>query len=299
VETYGVGGGNIPADFWRRHPDAVAINAKGEKVADTEYGFGSGVPSLFSPDYLRASRAFIRELVAGLPHQRILYYETTVEPQYIGNQNLDYTPHARLAFEAWLDDNGMNGPAWPESFPVPESFQKDPVWNRFRAEALAAWIDADAAVIRSVAGSDAYIAVDYLETGGREMVNRNGDSMVFLRSLTCADIVQVNWHWHLRTRAPNQVAYDNVHTVMRQTGRDWVVTEHMTLNGSDYPPEEVEPMLENTLNQGTRFGWEFVSVTPSSGGAFAMYHDDWSAKPLIAEVDENWDAWMERVRSQD
>ena len=29
VETYGVGGGKIPDPFWKRHPDAIAINAEG------------------------------------------------------------------------------------------------------------------------------------------------------------------------------------------------------------------------------------------------------------------------------
>ena len=48
VETYGVGGGQIPAGFWERHPESVAINSNGERVRDDEYGYQSAVPSLFT-----------------------------------------------------------------------------------------------------------------------------------------------------------------------------------------------------------------------------------------------------------
>lgn len=102
VETYGVGGGQIPQAFWQGHPEAVAINAEGQEARD--------------------------------------------------------------------------------------------------AESLADWVNGDAAAFRSAAGDDAYIAVDYLETCDDTMPRRNGDSIRFLEALTCADIIQVNWHW--RTDLP-------------------------------------------------------------------------------------------------
>ncbi|MBN2308534.1 MAG: beta-galactosidase [Candidatus Hydrogenedentes bacterium] len=293
VETYGVGGGTVPAGFWERHPDAIAVNAEGREVRDTEYGFGSAVPSQFAPAYLEASRRYIENLTAALPHEKLLYFETTVEPQYIGNQNIDYSIHARRAYEAWRAKAGGVGPPWPEAFPVPEAFRTDPVWSRFRAEALADWVNGDAAAFRRVAGEDAWIAVDYLETGGPEMPNRNGDSMTFLERLTGVNILQVNWHWHVGRRAPNEVAYRNVAAI----GRDWAVAEHMTLNGSDYRPEEVPAMLRNTLERGTRFGWEFVNLGPGTNAPFSLYNDDWTPKPLMAEVDGRWDAWMAEVRA--
>ena len=46
VETYGVGGGKIPDPFWKRHPEAIAINAEGKEARDLEYGFKTAVPSL-------------------------------------------------------------------------------------------------------------------------------------------------------------------------------------------------------------------------------------------------------------
>lgn len=297
TEIYGVGGGTVPAPFWERHPDVIAINSRGKKVMDTEYGFGTAVPSFFSPDYLAASRAFIRNLTAALPHGLILYYETTVEPQYIGNQAIDFSEHARDAWETWRADN-PDAPEWPGEFPVPKSFLNHPEWNRFRALKLAEWVNGDAAAFRSVAGADALVAVDYLETDGPEMPRRNGDSRVFLRALDCANIIQVNWHWHLGTRAPNQAAYDNVRAVMRETDRDWAISEHMTLNGSDYSPEEAPAMLRNALARGTGFGWEFVHVTANSKDPFSHYNDDWSPKPLIAVVDNQPDQWAKEIEER-
>lgn len=296
VETYGVGGGTVPAGFWKEHPDAVAVNSDGKPVRDTEYGFGSIVPSQFCPAYVEAAHHYIRTLTRAVPHEKLLYFETTVEPQYIGNQWIDFSEHARRAYEAWRAKQSEAAPDWPAAFPVPDAFLNDPRWLRFRAEALAAWVSADAVAFRDVAGKDAWVAVDYLETDGPEMPRRNGDSLTFLRNLRGVDIIQVNWHWHNARRAPNLAAYEHVRSVMRETGEHWAITEHMTLNGSDYAPDVVDDMLRNTLRQGTRFGWEFVNIAAASDDPFSLYHDDWSPKPLMAPVDNAWDQWMREVR---
>ncbi|HSV72305.1 MAG TPA: beta-galactosidase [Chthonomonadales bacterium] len=297
VETYGVGGGALPEGFWRRHPDAVAVNAQGRRVTDTEYGFGSIVPSLHHVAYRETVHRFIRAMTRGIDHRKILWFETTVEPQYIGNQPIDYSESARRAYSAWLARRGLRGPAFPDRLPAPDSFVRDATWNRFRAEALAEWVNGDAAAFRSVAGRDAYIAVDYLETAGPEMVFRNGDSLVFLENLTSATVIQVNWHWHLGTRSPNELAYRNLREVMARTRRRWAISEHMTLNGSDFQPQEVPALLRATLERGSLLGWEFVSVGPNTADPFSLYRDDWSPKPLIAEVDDRWDSWMQEVRA--
>ncbi len=198
VETYGVGGGKIPDPFWKRHPDAIAINADGQEARDLEYGFKTAVPSLFSAAYLQASRAFIRALVA---YSKTFYFLDG------GHQDIDYSPHAKQAYAAWMEKQGLDGPAWPEAFPVPGEFRSDPIWLRFRAESLADWVNGDAAAFRDVAGKDAYVAVDYLETGNATMPRRNGDSVRFLEALTCADIIQVNWHWRTDLKGPNECAY--------------------------------------------------------------------------------------------
>jgi hypothetical protein len=292
VETYGVGGGTIPAPLWERFPDAAAINAEGKPVIDHEYKTEAAVPSLLHEGYREAVHRFIGNLVGGVPFRKILYYETTVEPQFIGRQDLDYSVSAKRAYEVWLAHRKLDGPAWPEGYPIPAAFRRHPLWLEFRAQALADWINQDAAAFRRAAGADALIAVDYLETCGSEMPLRNGNSLAFLRALTCANVIQVNWHWNLRERGPNVGAYDNVRRVMQETGRPWAISEHMTLNGNDFKPEEVPSVLRNALAQGTGFGWEFVNPSPSTRSKFCLYNDDWSPKPVISEVDQEWPKWL-------
>jgi hypothetical protein len=256
------------------------------------------VPSILHPGYREAVHSFLRSLVAGIPHRKILFYETTVEPQFMGHQDLDYSLSAKQAYEAWLTKHGLDGPAWPAAFPVPETFQTDPIWLRFRAESLADWVNGDAAAFRSAAGDDAYIAVDYLETCDDTMPRRNGDSIRFLEALTCADIIQVNWHWRTEARGPNECVFKNVWDVKRRLGREWAISEHMTLNGSDYVPEQVPAILRNALANGTGFAWEFVNVAASTRDAFSLYNNDWSPKPLMAEVDDHWPEWLREVEAK-
>ena len=312
VETYGVGGGQIPAGFWKSHPDAVAINSDGKRVQDDEYGFNSAVPSLFDRDYLTCARRYIRELVGGLDWPNLLWFETTVEPQYMGSHWLDYGPAAQQAYSAWLKENDLKGPAFPESFPIPNTFLMDPIWNRFRAEWLAGWINGDAQVFRAIAGEDAWIAADYLDAEENTMMRRCGDPLIFLRDLTAPNIIQVNWTWHNFERKPNLKAYERVRQVMKETGRDWAITEHMTINGTDYFPHEMEALLRNTIANSTHFGWEFVDVVPDRDdpdvlvgqvrpGAFkpshfSVYGPDWKPKPSMAVVDERWYFWMAEIR---
>jgi hypothetical protein len=311
VETYGVGGGQIPPGFWRRFPEAVAVNYKGESVRDNEYGYDTAVPSLFNADYLRVSRSFIRDLVGKIDHTKILWFETTVEPQYMGNQWLDYSPAAKIAYEAWLESEGLEGPAFPKSFPVDIKFLQNEVWNKFRAEWLADWINGDAQAYRDVAGYDAWIAVDYLDAEESTMIQRCGNPLTFLRRLTAPNIIQVNWTWHVIDRTPNLKAYKRVRQVMHETGRDWAVTEHMTINGTDYHEHEIENILRNTIENGTRFGWEFVDILPDrddpqiSAGTvipgsfkpihFSVYGPDWKPKPTMAIIDYQWDKWMNEI----
>lgn len=167
--------------------------------------------------------------------------------------------------------------------------------DRFRAQFLAKWVNDDAAAYREVAGKDAYVAVDYLDAAEEVQYLRMGDPLEFLCNLTSANIIQVNWSWYFPTNAPNQKAYDRVRKVISEKKYDWAITEHMTFNGSDfvnYTPSELEAILENTLRQRTRFGWEFVSVTPSSSNNFSMYNDDWSPKKVMSIVDEHWGYWL-------
>lgn len=302
IETYAVGGGTIPEGFWERYPDAFAINEKGEKVTDTEYGFGSKVISIFHPGYRATAHTFIKSLAKGIDTKKILYFETTVEPQYMGAIALCYSDAARDEYRKWRVINQITdtGSEMPSAFPIPGSFIKNETWNKFRAQFLAKWVNDDAAAYREIAGKNAYVAVDYLDANEKEQYLRMGDPVEFLRHLTAANVIQVNWTWYFPDNKPNQKAYDRVWQVNNEMKKDWAISEHMTFNGSDfvnYSSKELENILENTLQQGTRFGWEFVSITPGSEESFSLYNDDWSPKRVMAMVDDHWGYWLHRVET--
>ena len=181
---------------------------------------------------------------------------------------------------------------------MPQSFVKNETWNKFRAQFLAKWVNEDAETYRSAAGEDAYVAVDYLDANESVQYLRDGNPIEFLRALTCANIIQINWTWNLETKSINQKAYDRVWQVKNESGRDWVISEHMTLNGDNFSnltDAKRRLLLENTLKQGTRFSWEFTNVNNSTSDSFSLYNDDFSPKTTIATVDNNWDYWMERL----
>jgi hypothetical protein len=220
----------------------------------------------------------------------------------MGTINLCYSDYAKKAYQLWRTENNITDreSEMPQSFPVPESFIRNETWNKFRAQALANWINEDAAAYREIAGAKAYIAVDYLDANEAEQARRDGNPVEFLTALTAANIIQVNWSWYFPDNSPNQKAYDRVWQVMEQTGRDWAVSEHMTFNGSDftqYTATQLEKILENTLVQGTRFGWDFVSVTNGSDADFSLYNNDWSPKRVIGLVDNHWGYWLQRIKS--
>src|SRR5690606_40781397 len=107
--------------------------------------------------------------------------------------------------------------------------------------------------------------------------------------LSDVDIIQVNWHWYFPDNSPNQKAYDRVKKVMNEGKKKWAISEHMTFNGSDYvsySEEELKAILLNTLKQGTRFGWEFVSLG-NSRDVFSIYNEDWTPKREIARSEEH------------
>ena len=302
VETYSVGGGQIPAGFWSIYPDAYAIDDKGNKVNDTEYGFGHNVVSIFHHGYRETVHTFIKNLAHGIDTKKVLYFETTVEPQYMGAINLDYSANAKNEYKKWRTDNNITDSAseMPVSFPISSQFLTNESWNKFRAQFLAKWVNEDATAYREIAGKDAYVAVDFLDADEKTTIRRNGNPIEFLSHLHSANIIQVNWSWYFPSNSQNQKAYDRVHQVMNQLKRDWAITEHMTFNGSDfenYNDATLQKILMNTLNQGTRFGWEFVNVANSSNDPFSVYNDNWSPKPVMNAVDSKWDYWMEQVKS--
>jgi len=304
VEMGSVGGGSLVIPFWINHPDAQAVDDKGNLVTDTEYGFNAKVVSIFHQGYKDASHLFIKNLASGIDTKKILYFETSVEPQYMGSINLDYSISAKLEYERWRIANNITDDAskMPTSFPIPTTFINNPTWNKFRAQALADWVNNEAAAYRSIAGSSAYVAVDYLDANESFQQNRVGDPIEFLTSLTTPNIIQVNWHWSLSKNSPNQKAYDRVWQVINAAKRDWAVSEHMTFNGSDFSSLNdmyLYQVLVNTLKQGTLFGWEFTNVMNRTTDNFCVYNDDWTPKNTIKMVDQNWGYWLNTVNNNE
>jgi hypothetical protein len=313
VETYGVGGGQIPNGFWNNNPNALAVNHHGEFSSDTEYGYGTKVPSLFSQAYLTASRAYMTNIVKALGAENFLYFETTVEPQYMGAQWLDYSENAKAAYNEWLKHSGEeDADRFPDSFPASKEFRMSKSWNTFRARALAEWINGDARALRAGAENQAiWIASDYLDAEDYTLQQRCGDPLELLRHMTETNIIQVNWAWCNIERKPNQKAYDRVKQVMNETGRDWVVTEHMTINGADYFVSDMDGLLRNSLKNGTHFGWEFVDICADTDSPatkpndvlpgdfkpqhFSVYDENWDPKPPMQFVENNWQQWMELI----
>jgi hypothetical protein len=311
ITTYSVGGGSAPKGFFDLYPDAIAVGEDGKKVKDDEYGFGTIVVDIFNPDYRRVTQNYIRNILTGLQKEgldlrKILFYETTVEPQYMGSRSLSYTKASLAEYNAWRKANGITD---KESempldangnivFPVPSTFVNNPTWNRFRAWFLAKWINDDIAVYRSVAGQDAKIAVDYLDAVESSMQNRDGNPEEFLKDLSGADIIQINWTWYFPENKVNQKAYDRVHDANTKYNRNWAISEHMTFNGSDWDNltiRQLDEVLENTLKQGTRFGWEFTNTLPNSADNFCVYDTDWTPRRHMKYVDEHWGWWLHRA----
>ena len=316
VETYGVGGGQIPAGFWERYPEAIARNNNGIEVRDTEYGYNSAVPTIFHKGYIQSSRRFMTQLVENLGAENFLYFETTVEPQYMGDQWIDYSELAKQAYSIWsASTNNLEAPPFPSSFPIDGAFCEDPHWNCFRAQALAAWINADAKALRAGAkGENLWIAVDYLDAEEHTAIRRCGNPIEYLRNVTEVDIIQVNWSWCNIRREPNSRAYKVVHQVMKDTKRDWAISEHMTINGADYSVNDMEGLLKNTLLNGTCFGWEFVDIAADRDDPdlppnavlpgnfkpahFAVYDENWNPKPPMAVVENSWQEWLSLIRDK-
>src|SRR5690606_4605315 len=191
-----------------------------------------------------------------------------------GTINVCYSKHARKAYANWLVANKITDPEaqMPNTFPIPRKFIENTYWNTFRAQFLAEWVNEDAAVFREVAGAEAYIAVDYLDAEESTMVRRLGNPDEFLAHLQAPNIIQVNWTWYFPENHPNEKAYDRVRRANELYGRNWAVTEHMTFNGSDFnhfTDNELRNILKNTLQHGTRFGWEFVSVNNGTEASFS------------------------------
>ncbi|MFN7138877.1 MAG: hypothetical protein ACK4UN_06030, partial [Limisphaerales bacterium] len=309
-ETYNVGGGGVPAKLFQLYPDIVARNALLEEARDIEYSGANGkrIPSIHHPRYLKWSRDFIRNFLRAIGDERasqLLYVETTVEPQYLGKNNvdadqrraaLDYSEPARIAFEAWRDALPVGDPrrafTWPTTQAQRDSSIGNSTFNQFRGESLGRWVTADIQAIRSVV-PDMYIAVDYNHRFDDPNYLRMGHPDTFLGAVEGADIIQIAPHaphWGL-------TSWSDVHRVNNQKSKGWAISEHMTANGG-FPTvdSEMTAILNNTLSRGTRWGWDFVNVANNyPSDIFHLYHPNWTSSVLDIIEGTNWNSWLGKI----
>ncbi len=310
-ETYNIGGGGTPRALFERFADLAAVNGLGEPAIDVEYfPNGKPVPSIFHPAYLEWSRGFIRHFLEGLGAgrtSRLLYVETTVEPQYLGQCNhgprderrafLDFSEASRRAFVAWQSVLPAEDPGrrltWPRTQEQRDAMLGNRDFNRFRGAALAEWLNGDIRAIRSAAPT-VYIAVDYNGRFDDPHNIRIGDHEAFLSALRGVDIIQIAPH----TPEPwGPLAWDEVRRINERLGRGWAISEHMTATG-DWAVDDAEMtrILENTLARGTRWGWEFVNAGNSHArDSFMLYEQDWSSRVLDVIDGEHWQEWLRRI----
>ncbi|GMU20746.1 MAG: hypothetical protein AMXMBFR13_08420 [Phycisphaerae bacterium] len=311
-ETYNVGGGGTPAALFKRHPDAVARNALLEPARDVEYAGPDGkwIPSIHHPAYLRWSRTFLGEFLHAVGRERagrLFYVETTVEPQYLGACSvgdkdprrafLDFSDAARGAFERWRSslspEDAHRSLRWPQTQDERDALLVNRLFADFRAEALAEWVNGDAAVVRKVV-PDVFIAMDYNGRFDDRHDLRLGSRRRFLEHLMGVDIIQIAPH----TPEPwGAASWDDVNEVNRRSGRRWAITEHMTATGSwGHDNAEMTAILENTLARGTRFGWEFVNAgNRHERDEFHVYRQDWTSPCLDIIEGDKWPAWQRKI----
>ena len=314
LETYNVGGGGVPASLFEKHPEIVAVNALGEPAYDVEYvgdiGTIKPLPSIFHPAYLKWSRDFMRHFLRGLGSQRtsrLLYIETTVEPQYLGQCNigdrdqrraaLDFSRAAQEAFRQWNAalpaDSRRDAFRWPVTQLERDLAIGNPIFNKFRGQALGQWVTGDIQAIHSVVPT-VYIAVDYNGRFDDPNNIRVGDHEAFLRAIEGADIIQIAAHC---PKPWGSSSWDEVTHVSQLTRRAWAISEHMTATGASAEDDDtLTQILDNTLQRGTRWGWELVkaaNLRPQDG--FALYNKDWTGPILDVIEGQNWDKWLKKI----
>jgi hypothetical protein len=300
----------VPAKLFQLYPDIVALNALLEPARDIEYSGVNGrlIPSIHHPRYLKWSRDFIRNFLRAIGDERasqLLYVETTVEPQYLGRNNvdadqrraaLDYSEAARTAFETWRNalpaGDVRRAFTWPSTQSARDSSIGNSIFNQFRGEALGRWVTGDIEAVRSVV-PDVYIAVDYNNRFDDPNHLRTGDPDAFLGAVEGCQIIQIAphaFHW-------TALSWNDVHRVNNNRQKGWAISEHMTANGG-FPAfdSEMSIILDNTLARGTRWGWDFVNVANNHpADLFHLYQPNWTSPVLDIIEGTNWAKWLDKI----
>lgn len=294
-ETGNVGGGGTPSWLFDWY-DCQAVNSLGQAVIDTDYGTNLKVQSIASDAFLNRSRSWMTWMLGQIDKTKFYWYETAVEPQYMNGQWLDYSAASCEKWRLWLAWRytlGTLNSQWGTSYtnydaiPMPTS-STDTKWNFWivwRTYNLANWINGDIQTIRNVVGEEALVAVDALIVPDAQ--HRLGDQSRLMNQIN-PNVFQVNWHWY--NRAAYNTGYDLCVPIART--KNQAISEHMTLNNSDFVSADVDAILRHTLTKGNKFGWDLVNMRPNTADSFSLYNDNWTAKPVINVLDSNTAAYM-------
>jgi len=192
-------------------------------------------------------------------------------------------------------------PDMPLGHPMTSKDPKWRIWQAWRASVMAGWIEGDIQTIRNSVGEQALVAVDVLDVNDSDYrlaadSDRSlagGPSRIF-RTIN-PNIYKVNWTWLLGTCESWDRGYNLCVPIAAANNR--AISEHMTLNNADFSPEDVDPILKNTLAKGNRFGWWLCAWANVGNNVGYLYNNDWSPKPVIKVLDDHRDDYLRLARA--
>ena len=302
-QTENVGGVNAAKYLFDWYPNTQAYDSSGQPAVDSEYDSYAKIQSLFAPGYLNRSRNFMTYILKNIDLDKITFYETTVEPQYIGTLLLDYSVEAYNEWRYWLSwrySLSTLNSLWSTTYtsytqiamPTNSASAQWDIWQTWRSYGLANWVNGDIQTIRNVVGERALVATDMLIAN--RMDNRMGNPTNFCNSVY-PNVFQVNWTWH--NNAPWDVGYDLMTPIAFE--KNIALSEHMTFSGIFCPgiPDDADTLLMRTLSRGNAFGWYFINFRPITSSGGCLYNDDWTPKANIAVIDNNNAHYMNLARN--
>lgn len=284
------------------------------------------LPSLTNQLYRDTVKSYIKDLLGKLGDDlaSILIYETSVEPMYHIDSYSDFSVSARDAYIAYLQKSNPencdiqailnNWPVSNQGTPKQVTFlckqtdlmrqltDTNSTWNRFRAFALADYINWEAAAIREgitenlsrnerwrgkaqELASRAIVGADVLDTSSHEdpkhMIRVLGNLDQYVQNLKGINLIQVNWHWRVK-------ALPQVYTTVKKYHPSAAISEQMSYEPSytDFGGDTSQ-WANNIFNNSTNFGMEFFHPRPvTNDNMFTKYPSTYSNSWAV--YDNNW-----------
>lgn len=274
--------GGPSREFYRKYPDAIALNEKGNKVYGSPYrttfpGTRPGINeidkykpviSIYNENFLQYNRDFIVNVLRSIDTSRLVLvgagaessYSASADPENpsVLNNMIDFSDAAKKVYE-------QKGGVWPPA-DIHNPYSR---WNIFRAEYLAEFEINNARIIKSVVGDKSLIATGHLVAPGD--VYRKGNSLRYLEHLSelddgsekLIDVIELNWSGPgvedllLRLGEKGGSALDNFKVVNSRRSRKWLSTEHMTYVPDGSKQGDIGAALDYAL---TYHGRGFIKI---------------------------------------